>query len=235
MITSRYYQPGKIVTLYNCHKNKKFKGTLLINDIAVLPQPSRVPSTAVLDKLAKGFLGLATISLLMVFFPPLYSEIRHQQVIPALAEIPVNDEFFLEIPKINLTSTIIPNVDSANESVYLEKLKEGVAHAKDSYFPGDNGPVVLFSHSTDTLARIVQYNAKFYALKDLEIGDEITIRFKRKIYTYRVTEKRIINPDELETIRQTSAKLILTTCWPPGTDWQRIVVFSDLSNNSLDV
>lgn len=231
MITLRHYHPGKKVTLYHYKKHKQFKGTLIIHSVSAAP----ILTPTVLDKLAKGFLGLATVGLLIVFFPPLYSEIRHQQVIPALAEIPVNDEFFLEIPKINLTSTIIPNVDSSNESVYLEKLKEGVAHAKDSYFPGDSGPIVLFSHSTDTLARIVQYNAKFYGLKDMDIGDEITIHFKGQIYTYRVTDKRIINPDELETIRQTSAKLILTTCWPPGTDWQRIVVFSDLSNNSLGV
>ena len=204
-----------------------------------------ISSPNVLDKMAKGFLGLATITLLIVLFPPVYAAARHQisqitfkkppQVIPALTEIPVSDEFFLDIPKINLTSNIIPNVDSSNESIYLEKLKDGVAHAKDSYFPGDNGPVVLFSHSTDTLARIIQYNAKFYALKDLEVGDEIMINFKGQIYTYRVTDKQIINPDQLDLIRQTSAKLILTTCWPPGTDWQRIVVFADLASSNIGV
>lgn len=229
MSTLRYYQAGKIITLYHYKKNRRFKGVLYMSRGSKLFNPWG------LNLLAKGFLGLATVGLFVVFFPPLYSEVRHQQVIPALAEIPVSDEFYLEIPKINLTSTIIPNVDSANESVYLEKLKEGVAHAKDSYFPGDSGPIVLFSHSTDTLARIVQYNAKFYGLKDMDIGDEITVHFKGQIYTYRVTDKRIINPQELETIRQTSAKLILTTCWPPGTDWQRVVVFSDLSSNSLGV
>lgn len=240
MITIRHYQPGKIVTLYHYKKNKRFRGTLLINSVSASP----FLTTNVLDRLAKGFLGLATVSLLIVFLPPIYSEVSYQlskihfkkpQVIPALAEIPVSDEFFLEIPKINLVSTIIPNVDSANESIYLEKLTQGVAHAKDSYFPGDSGPIVLFSHSTDTLARIVQYNAKFYALKDLKIEDKIIIRFKGTIYTYRVTEKKIINPQELDTIRQTSAKLILSTCWPPGTDWQRIVVFADLSSSNLGV
>ena len=228
MITIRYLQPDKVINLYDYRKHKHFKGSLYVNSPAtVLSQP--------LEKLSKFFLGLATIILLAVFFPVIYSEVRYlvsnihfkkPQVIPALAEIPISDEFFLEIPKVNLTSTIVANVDSSNEEEYMEKLKVGVAHAKGSYFPGDNGPIVLFSHSTDTLAHIVQYNAKFYALKDLEIGDQITIHFKGKIFNYTVSEKKIIDPQNLDAIRQANAKLILTTCWPPGTDWQRIAVFA---------
>ncbi|MBI2597554.1 sortase [Candidatus Daviesbacteria bacterium] len=229
MITTRYYQPGKIVTLYHFRKSRQFRGVLYISRGSKLFNPWG------LNVAAQAFLGLATVGFFIVFFPPLYSEVRYQQVIPALAEIPVNDEFFLGIPKINLTANIIPNVDSTNEPIYLEKLKQGIAHAKDSYFPGDDGPVVLFSHSTDTIARIVQYNAKFYALKDLETGDEITINFKGQKYTYRVTEKKIISPEQLDVIRQTSAKLTLTTCWPPGTSWQRLVIFADLSNKNIGI
>lgn len=226
MTTIRYYKPGEIVTLYHHRKNKRFRGVLYIN--------SPAPSLPLWPGLSKAFLVLAVISIVYTFFPPMYAEIKYQvekvrkppQVIPTLAEIPQSDEFFLEIPKINLTSTIIPNVDSANESVYLDKLKIGVAHAKGSYFPGDSGPIVLFSHSTDTLAHIVQYNAAFYALKDLAAGDLISVHFKGKIYSYKVADKKIINPADLETIRQSQSKLIMTTCWPPGTDWQRLIVFA---------
>lgn len=221
MITKRYNRPGKIITLYHYKKDKHFKGVLYIRPEALASQvwPGNLMS--------KAFLGLATIILLIVFLPVIYSEVRYKQVIPALAEIPVSEEFFLEIPKINLTSTIISNVDSSNEESYTEKLKNGVAHAKGSYFPGDGGPIVLFSHSTDTLAHIIQYNARFYGLKDLEIGDPLTIHFKGKVFPYTISEKKIIDPQNLDALRQANSKLILTTCYPPGTDWQRLIVFAN--------
>lgn len=228
MITTRYYYPGQIVTLYDHKKNKRFRGVLYI-------QPSTITLPDNLwERISKLFLGLAVLGFATVFFPPAYSEVSYRvanyfkkpQQIPAVSEIPISEEFFLEIPKINLISTIIPNVDAENEGQYLEKLKMGVAHAKGSYFPGDEGPIVLFSHSTDSLAHIIQYNAKFYALKDLEVGDSITIHFKGQTYNYKVKDKKVISPTNIDAIRQSDSKLILTTCWPPGTDWQRVAVFA---------
>lgn len=137
-------------------------------------------------------------------------------------------EFRIFIPKINVESNIIANVDPTSEEEYVEKLKQGIAHAKGSYLPGDNGTIVLFSHSTDTPANILQYNAKFYAVKDLEIGDQIEITFGDKKYVYQIIDKKVINPTELESIRQTDANLVLQTCWPPGTNWNRLVVFAKL-------
>lgn len=232
MITTRYYKPGNSVTLFDVKKNKRFKGVLYINENREFVS-LRLPENT-WERVSKMFLGLAVLGFITIFYPPIYSEVSYRvssffkapQIIPALAEVPVSDEFFLEIPKISLISTIIPNVDSANEKQYLEKLKQGVAHAKGSYFPGDEGSIVLFSHSTDTLQNILQYNAKFYALKDLETGDSITIHFKGKVYSYIVSDKKIIDPADLNSIRQSNSKLILTTCWPPGTDWQRIAVFA---------
>lgn len=244
MNTIRYF-PGRKVTLYHYKRNREFAGVLYINSFThrddlfsiLQNQLERLTEENLLLRISKVFLGLAVIGFTLVFFPPVYSAAsngfyrlvpspKSAQHIPAVADIPITEEFSLEIPKINLSSTIIPNVDSDNEKSYLEKLKMGIAHAKGSYFPGDEGPIVLFSHSTDSLAHIVQYNAKFYALKDLEVGDAITINFKGKIYNYSVKDKKIIDPTNLNAIRQSDSKLILTTCWPPGTDWQRIAIFA---------
>lgn len=139
----------------------------------------------------------------------------------------VSTEFVLEVPGIGLVSDIAPNVDLDNEEVYKQKLKEtGVAHAKGSYFPGEAGPVYLFAHSTDTVFNISAFNAKFFALKDLAEGDEIKINYHGTMHTYKVTSRTIINPTELDTIRDSTSDLILQTCWPPGTDWQRLIVFA---------
>ncbi len=143
-----------------------------------------------------------------------------------------SNEFKLFIPKLDIESDVIPNVDASNEGKYLDELKKGIAHAAASYLPGQNGPVVLFAHSTDTVFNIEQYNAKFYALKNIEIDDEVTIYFRGNKYKYRVVEKKIIDPNDLNSIRNSTHSLILSTCWPPGTNWQRILVSADLQEIS---
>ncbi len=138
-------------------------------------------------------------------------------------------EFRIEVPKIKLESNIVDNVDPNIESEYKDKLQFGVAHAKGSYLPPESGgPVYLFAHSTDTIANIARFNAKFFSVRDLVAGDEIDVYFNGTKYHYAVSSKEIINPTELDRIRQTKTDLILQTCWPPGTDWQRLIVYADL-------
>lgn len=145
-------------------------------------------------------------------------------------------EFRISVPKINLESNIVDNVDPNIEGEYKDKLQFGVAHAKGSYLPPENGgPVYLFAHSTDTIFNIARFNAKFYSVRELEAGDEIELFFNNKKYSYRVKSKEVINPQEIERVRQTDADLILQTCWPPGTDWQRLVVYADLVSDSAEV
>lgn len=136
-------------------------------------------------------------------------------------------DFRLVIPKIGLESVVIKNVDPNNPSLYGEQLVNGVAHALGSYLPGEDGTMFLFAHSTDAEFNVAKYNAKFYAVRKLEVGDEIMVRYGDKIYKYSVKEKAVISPGELDKIRNSGYKLVLSTCYPPGTDWQRLVVFAD--------
>ena len=134
------------------------------------------------------------------------------------------------IPKINLESEVIANVDPASELDYDTKLKYGVAHALGSYLPGGKGPVYLFAHSTDTIFNITRFNAKFFAVKELAVGDEVEILFNNKRYTYIIRERQIIQPDQLDVIRASDSNLVLQTCWPPGTNWQRLILFADIKS-----
>lgn len=143
-------------------------------------------------------------------------------------DTPLPQDFRISIPKINLQSDIVANVDPSQEKVYRTSLKAGVAHAKGSYFPGEKGSVFLFAHSTDIPERIAEYNALFYGVKDLQPGDQIVILFRGKTYVYTVENKITTSPFDLETIRKSNADLILQTCWPPGTDWQRLMVTAKL-------
>lgn len=141
--------------------------------------------------------------------------------------IPDNTQFSIVIPKIGASAKIIPNVDPTDPNSYLPALKQGVAHAKGTVFPGMNGTVYLFAHSTDNFWDVGRYNAVFYLLKDLSKGDQITIFFENKRYDYSVTNSIIGDASDvsyLEKSHKTPQQLILQTCWPPGTTWKRIFV-----------
>lgn len=153
------------------------------------------------------------------------SLITSQQSLPELP-MDIND-FSITVPKINLQAKVIPEVDPTNEVEYTEKLKQGVAHAKGSYLPGQGGPIFLFSHSTDSIFDISEYDALFYGIKDLKVGDEITINFEGKQYKYKMTGQKIISADDLSNIQNSKADLILSTCYPPGTTWKRLLVLAD--------
>ena len=143
--------------------------------------------------------------------------------------IPSDIEFSIVIPKIGATSKVIPNVDPSDKSKFLPALQEGVAHAQGSVFPGLPGNIYLFSHSADTFWNVGRYNAIFYLLKDLQAGDEVIIFFQGQRYDYVVTGSRIVDPKDVSFITNAQTgteQLILQTCWPPGTTWDRLLVFA---------
>lgn len=163
---------------------------------------------------------------------PDFTTVKNEKVI-----IPVNTEFGIVIPKIGANSKIIPNVDPNNETEYMAALQQGVAHAKGSVFPGMNGTIYLFAHSTDNFWDVGRYNAVFYLLKDLSVGDEVAIFFQQKRYNYQVTGSKIVDPSDTSYLvnaqlylSQPSSRqhetLIMQTCWPPGTTWKRLLVFA---------
>ncbi len=142
---------------------------------------------------------------------------------------PVNTEFSIIIPKIAAVAPIIANVDPQNESEYLKALKNGVAHAKGTAFPGDIGNVYLFAHSTDAFYNVGRYNAVFYLIGKLSKGDEILVYYKGRKFKYIVDQVKVVSPDEINYLAGNSDKntLTLQTCYPPGTTFKRLVVIAD--------
>ena len=139
--------------------------------------------------------------------------------------------FSILIPKIGASAKIFPNVDPSAENEFLPILQHGVAHAKGTVFPGVPGNTYLFAHSTDNFWDVGRYNAVFYLLKDLSAGDDIVIFFENRRFNYKVTQTQIVDASEVSYITnsaQTSGqRLILQTCWPPGTSWKRLIVFAE--------
>ncbi|MBI4096102.1 MAG: class E sortase [Candidatus Levybacteria bacterium] len=143
---------------------------------------------------------------------------------------PIDTVFNIIIPKIGANARIFPNVDPSSPNIFLPILQKGVAHAKGTVFPGQAGNIYLFAHSTDNFWDVGRYNAIFYLLKDLKEGDDIAVFYRNARHNYKVTRLGIISSREVSFITraQTGKELlILQTCWPPGTTWQRLLVLAE--------
>lgn len=145
--------------------------------------------------------------------------------------IPSDTNFSIVIPKIGASAKVFPNVDPGNRDEFLPILQQGIAHAKGTVFPGVPGNTYLFAHSTDNFWDVGRYNAVFYLLKDLTVGDEIVVFFEGKRYDYKVYDTKIVDDSDISYIVHSQdpnspQRLILQTCWPPGTSWKRLIVFA---------
>lgn len=141
--------------------------------------------------------------------------------------VPRDTAFSIIIPRIGATAKIFPNVDPANEAEFTDVLQHGIAHAKGTVFPGMKGNIYLFAHSADTWWNAGRYNAIFYLLKDLQVGDDVIVYFENRRHNYTVSERVIVEPNNTDLLvnnRTDSEQLIMQTCWPPGTTFQRLIV-----------
>lgn len=151
-----------------------------------------------------------------LLFPPVYTVEEKKSV-----------EFSIEIPSLNVFSKVIENVDAFNKTEYIEKLKKGVAHAKNSKLPGEGGTVYLFAHSSDVPWRITRYNTAFFKLENVKNGEEIILRRNGEEYKYKIFDKKTVWPNDVKYLKEDQGDiLILQTCTPIGTDLQRLLVFA---------
>lgn len=153
--------------------------------------------------------------------------------ISANAELikPVSTDFGLVIEKINANAKIVPNIDPGIEKEYTTALREGIAQAKGSTNPGEDGNMFLFSHSTDAPWNITRYNAIFYLLRELVPGDRVIVFYQGRRFDYIVFDKTSAPPSDISflTNRYDRPVLTLQTCDPPGTVLNRLIVRAKLA------
>lgn len=200
--------------------------------------------TRLVKKIGTSFLLGAFIGLIIFLSPIFLAELNYRLNKASPSEIkfsrfgqllwldkkgilsPADWDFSLIIPKISLNTIVKSSVDLSHEEDYQAALKTGVAHAQGTALPDEHGTVYIFGHSTDYPWNISSYNAHFYPLKYLDEGEEVIVIYQGKNYLYRVEKRKIIEARELEYLvsQNNEDKLILQTCWPPGTTWKRLIV-----------
>lgn len=195
------------------------------------------PTKPLLFLIGFFLLLFASFILIKIFFPSSKAEIVYQlsKSLPLKEEIkPVNSDFSIVIPKIRVNANVVKNVDPFDSRIYQKALTQGVAHAKGSGLPGFPGNVFIFAHSAINWYQASQYNSIFYLTNKLEPGDEIFVYYKGSKYHYSVTEKKIVKAseinylsDSLNTTSLNTNSLTLMTCWPPGSDLNRLIILAN--------
>lgn len=127
----------------------------------------------------------------------------------------------ISIPKINVSAPVIQVNDSTDKTI-LNALKNGVVLYPGSTNPGQPGTSVIVGHSSSDLPWTT-YSSVFSLLGKLQTNDLIYVTVGGTQYTYRV---RAIQKGSAQQLIDSglSGDLIVATCWPIGTDANRIAV-----------
>jgi len=177
------------------------------------------------------FVFIFIISFLIINYPAIFRNFKYSwdkvaksspnnQITPTQTDIMADNS--LSIPKISVNAPIAWQV---SENEILDKLQNGVASYTGTAMPGEQGNVFIFGHSSYYLWADGNYKSIFATLDNLENGDKIYLKYQNKIFTYQVTAKEVVNPDNLEVISNGNGKqLKLMTCVPIGTNLQRLIV-----------
>lgn len=140
--------------------------------------------------------------------------------------VAVSNTAKLYIPKIDIEAPIIfPKKISEVEP----QLSHGVVHYPNTALPGKKGNVFITGHSSDYPWKSGAYKQVFLFLTKVEQGDIIYIDYQGKRLRYKVYEKKIIQADNREVLKEIPGKnsLTLMTCYPPNTVLKRLVVVAE--------
>jgi len=126
----------------------------------------------------------------------------------------------IELPAIDKKFVFVAGVSS-------RELKKGPGHYPTTALPGEHGTVGIAGHRTT-------YLAPFRNIDRLTPGDRIVIRMPYGRFAYRVEGKRVVSPSNTGSLRRVRHdRLALTTCHPPFSAAERLVVTAALRSSKL--
>lgn len=131
--------------------------------------------------------------------------------------------FQISVPKIGL--------DAVNTLVYSSHFDESLAHLPGSALPGEKGNAFITGHSMLPNLALKESKAFFAKLPEVKKGDEIIVDALGQRYVYKVTELKIVEPNDISAIMppdSTGRYISLMTCVPPGFNTKRLVVVAKL-------
>lgn len=143
---------------------------------------------------------------------------------------PAIPENSIRIDAIDVSAPILWDIQNKPKEV-ADGLSKGVIHIQGTSKPGESGNVFITGHSSNYPWAKGNYNDIFALLEKLVAGDKIQVRYQEKNYFYTVKELKVVSPDEISVMQQTSDnRLTLMTCVPIGTNLRRLIVTAQQAN-----
>src|SRR5437899_2259021 len=104
----------------------------------------------------------------------------------------------LSIDRLNSEWVVLEGADKV-------ELKRGPGHLIDTALPGTRGNCVIAGHR----------DTQFRVLRNVEIGEEISLETEGRTYRYRVTDRQVVAPTDTSALDPTDKPtLTLVTCYP---------------------
>ncbi len=131
---------------------------------------------------------------------------------------------------VNSYTLSIPSLGIKDASVIIagDDLGKSLIHYGGTGLPGEYGNTVIFGHSTlpQFFRGTKDYKTVFATLPTIKVGANINLTYDGLDYTYKVTEKIVVEPTDLSPLEQRfdDSYLTLVTCVPPGTYLYRLNV-----------
>jgi len=141
----------------------------------------------------------------------------------------VGPETKIIIPKLNIEAPIVMDAADNEEKTIQAALEKGVTLYPNTGKPGELSNPVIFGHSSNNIFNSGNYKFVFVLLSKLENGDTFMINYNAKQYVYRVFNKKVVKPNEVEVLHEKPkpAMITLITCDPPGSSANRLIVHAE--------
>lgn len=138
----------------------------------------------------------------------------------------------LIIPKLNVDVPVIYGVNAADHNAQMKAMEKGAAHfaiAGANAVPGQVGNAVFSAHSSNDAFAPGDHKFVFAQNEKLVKDDVIYMHYQGKRYTYAVTKKEVVMPNEVSRVQIQTDKPMLTliSCVPLGTAEKRLLVFAE--------
>lgn len=156
---------------------------------------------------------------------------------PAPAVLPAIDRAttsVIELPTLNDPLPLVYS-ETLDEPQLQEHLKSGAVVLPLGTSFGEPGNVVITAHSSGTEA-FGPYRFAFAQLAELSEGDEYVITTPTAHYRYRVYATDIVWPHEVDRLPHDDRSTVtLVTCWPLWTNFQRLLVHTELMSVEYNI
>lgn len=125
----------------------------------------------------------------------------------------------IRIPGIGVDAAVQGGIEDA-------QLARGPGHYVQTPRPGEAGNAAIAGHRT-----VRGRPSFFHDIDKLKAGDTILVQYPGQTYTFTVERVFITDPYDLSVLDPTPyPSLTLTTCDPPGTDENRLIVRARLTD-----